>query len=251
MKKSVSNKFLKRVLGMESLENRELLSVSPLGVNPLDVPLSGNNVTDYGQYATAQEFHTEGGGYVTYAESKTTYRSVTFEYNFDWQDHYYYKFCVAELGEKITGTIAQGTAVVDPAVKNTGDWTVTGLTAGKTYYFEVWRSDNGSTGPYIKDEETDIDISTVTFPETTDAKLIKTGFFPCDEDEHEAELELYLSGLPLGYTESNISITGTHGILGTENVIKNEDINFIEGGNDGTFLITIKGLDNGDKVKIS
>jgi hypothetical protein len=238
MKKTVSNKFLKRVLGMESLENRELLSVSPLGV---DYP-------DFVQTAdTAQKFHTEYGGLIL-EESWTTYHSVTFEYGFDTND--YYKLCVAEIGTKITGTIAQGTSVSVPSTDNEGIWTVTGLTADKTYYFEVWKSaDNGLLDPFVK--ETDIEeIPIVTIPSTTDAKLIKRGYNSSGYI-NKSELELYLFDLPQGYIPSDISITGTYGVNGTE---KNLDQNFnvsVSDGLAGEFFINIGDLNDGDKVIIT
>jgi hypothetical protein len=234
--KSVKNKFSQRILRIESLENRELLSVSPLGV---DYP-------DFVQTAdTAQNFHTEHGGLML-DELWTTYHSVTFEYAFDTND--YYKLCVAEIGTKITGTIAQGTTVSAPSADNEGMWTVTGLTAGKTYYFEVWKSaDNGLSDPFVK--ETDIEeIPFVTIPSTADAKLVKNGYgFDAVKGSY---LDLSLHELPLGYTKSDISITGTYGISGTENVINLENID-IDDGNAGLFNVGIYGLRDGDKVKIT
>ncbi|MDR0705764.1 MAG: hypothetical protein LBF88_12350 [Planctomycetaceae bacterium] len=236
--KSVKDKFSKRILRIEFLENRELLSVSPLGVD----------YSDFVQTAdAAQNFHTESGDVELI---KTTYHSATFEYTF--YPKFYYKICVAELGETITGTIAQGTAVVDPNDNTSGYWTVTGLSAGKTYHFEVWKSaDNGLSDPFVRETDSiyfNEESRCVTIPAITDAKLVKTGYSP--GEENDAELELCLSDLPIGYTVSNVSVTATCGNYGTENTIKPSNI-VIEDSDEGKFSITIKGINDGDKIKIT
>jgi hypothetical protein len=51
-KKTLKNRFTKRILGMESLESREMLSVNPLGIDNYYSP-------DFVQANAAQNFQTE------------------------------------------------------------------------------------------------------------------------------------------------------------------------------------------------
>jgi hypothetical protein len=252
----------KRVLGMESLESRELLSVNPLGYD----------ASEYVQTASAaQDFQTEAAtGIITEDGSAAKYTSVKFNISSTdlenlvsgghlTDDETY----TLQYREATTGTwaaVGGGSPVtvvfVSGGTTNQTNISLTGLSAGTTYELRlVDLTTNSNLGDDVlptttlntNNPDSAYDIGTISTPATSTAKLVKTSYSPGSSSD--AELELTLSGIPEGYADNDIVVTGTFGPNGTGGTITSPVV--ASTGTAGEFTITITGLTDNDIVKIT
>jgi hypothetical protein len=248
---------------MEILESRELLSVHPLGY---DIG------TDYVQTGAAQQFQTEGTEILSEYTDQAKYTSVTFEFvndNFPAlvsAGHLLInKTYTLQYRAATTGTWAQvnslsvlieeeGLPVIvgldeEPTVLN-------GLTAGTTYEFRLVdlvtnnNSDDSTKSTAALNAAhagSAYEIGTISTVAPSNAELFKTRYNPGTEGD--GELVLTLFGLPEGYEDTDILVTASFGITGTEKPIKPENI-LIYPDAVGNFVIVIQEISDNDKINI-
>ncbi|MDR0338275.1 MAG: hypothetical protein LBI18_14460 [Planctomycetaceae bacterium] len=160
-KKLSKNKFSKRILAMESLENRELLSVNPLGVDEYSVPdFVQNTVT-----TVSQGIGTESAGMtVTVSNVQSTVANqISFTLQSAASDHYLVQYENASGASPDSWIDAVGTNTSGQFTANTNvNITITGLANGTAVKIRVITADSSSFTDKAKDLSSDWTATEVT-----------------------------------------------------------------------------------------
>ena len=142
-----ASKFSKRVLGMESLESRELLSINPLGYDGSDVVQTANTSQDFGTEAagatvTVSNLETNAAGQFSFTltQTATDYYLVQYRSNTTGPDNWIDATVTGASGQFVSGTPV--------------NITLTGLTAGTPVDIRVITQDDAAPSTN-KDKDTD------------------------------------------------------------------------------------------------